>query len=84
MIMSCHEHRFPWLSLSICLYRPSHSAGPLDNILCLYRAIIDRLQPDVQHLYVHVKESTEERRLLARPYFSSSVLHVSFVWVEWS
>ena len=33
IIMSWRWHGFPWLSLTICLNRPSHSAGPLDNIL---------------------------------------------------
>ena len=43
IIMKCCEHVFPWLSLSIRLYRPSHSVGPLDYILCLYRAVVDKL-----------------------------------------
>ena len=42
IIMSSHECRFFRLSLAIRLYRPSHSAGPLDNILCLYRAVLDK------------------------------------------
>ena len=50
IIMSCREHGLPGLSLSIRLYCPSHSAGPLDYILYLYRAVVDRFRPDVQHL----------------------------------
>ena len=41
IIMSCRTHGFPWLSLSICLYRPSHSAGHLDYIPCLHRDVVD-------------------------------------------
>ena len=67
------------ISLVIRLYRPSHSAGPLDNTLCLYRAIVDRFLPDVQHLHVCVKGSTRKRRLWAR----WSIPHVLFVWLEW-
>ena len=48
--MSCREHRFSWLSLSIRHYRPTYSAGPQDYILCLYTAVVDRFMPDVQHL----------------------------------
>ena len=58
--MSCREHGFSWLSLSIRLYHPSHSAGPLDYIQCPYRAGIGRFLPDVEQLLVCVKESTEE------------------------
>ena len=42
IIMSCHEHGFPGLSLSIRLYHPSHSAGPPDYILCPYRAVLEK------------------------------------------
>ena len=38
----CCEHEFPWLSLSIRLYRLSHSAGPLDYVLRLYSAVVDK------------------------------------------
>ena len=41
IIMSYRKHGFPWLSLFIHLYRLSHSAGSLDNIQCLYRAVVD-------------------------------------------
>ena len=70
---------FPWLPLSIRLYRPSFSAGPQDQIVCLYRAIVVRFLPEVQHLLVCVKESSGERCLLVRPKISSRVLHVLFV-----
>ena len=79
IVMSCWEHRFSWLSLSIRLNRQSHSAGPLDNTLCLHRAVVDRFY----HLLFVVKESTEETRLWANLYFFSRVLHVLFVWFEW-
>ena len=73
---------FP-LSFSIHLYRPSHSTSSLDYILYLYRAVVDRFKSDIQLLLNRVKEFTGERRLWVRPYFSSSVLHVLFVWLEW-
>ena len=74
--MSCREDGFPWLFLTIRIYRPSNSASPLDYILSLYRAVVDKFYLDVQHLLVRVKESTGERRLWACVYFTSSVPHV--------
>ena len=70
-------------NITICLYHPSHLVGPLDNILCLYRAVVGKFSPDTQHLLIHVKGSTEKRQLWVQPYFSTSVLHVLFVWLEW-
>ena len=40
------------------------------------RAVVDKFQLVSQHLLVLVKGSIGECRLWARPYFSSSVLHV--------
>ena len=51
------------LSPAIRLYRPPPSAGPLDNILCVYRAAVDIFEPVVQHLLVCGKESTREHHL---------------------
>ena len=78
----CHEHGFKWLSLSICLYHPSHSAGPPESILCLYRTVIGRFEPYVKHLLVRVKEFTEPR-LWAHSYFSISDLAclVRLIWL---
>ena len=42
----CHEHGFTWLCLFIRLYRPSHLAYPLDYILCLLGAVVDRFLLD--------------------------------------
>ena len=42
IIIMCHEHGFPRLSLPIHLYRLSHSAGLPDYIFYLYRAVVDR------------------------------------------
>ena len=77
IIMSGHEHRFPRHSLAIFLYCPSHSAGHLDYIRCLFKAVVDRFEPDVC-----VMGSTGERRLWPRFYFSSSSPLVLFVWFE--
>ena len=81
--MSYCEHRFPWLSLLIRLYHPSHSADPPEYILCLYKAVVDRFLPDIQHLFTHMKESTGECCWWAWPYSSSSALHVFFFWFQW-
>ena len=62
IIMSCHYHRFPWLSFAIRHYYPLHSAGPLFYILCLNRAVVDKFQPDIQHLLVY--ERVHKRILL--------------------
>ena len=67
IMTSWREHGFPLLSLSIRFYHPSYSAGSLDCILCLYRTVVDKFLPDVQHLLIRVKEPTGERRLWARP-----------------
>ena len=60
--MSYPEHGFPCLS-SIRFYRQSHSAGPLDCILCLFTAFVDSFKLNVQHLLRSVKDSTRERHL---------------------
>ena len=70
-------------TLSIRLYHPLHLASPLDNILCQYRAVVERFLTDAQNMLVRMKESTGGRRLWARSYFSCSILHVLFVWFEW-
>ena len=82
IIMSVREHRFPWLSLTICLYRPLHSAGPLDYIMYQYRAVVYKFQLVLQHLLVYGKEYSGKHHLWARPYVPSSVSHVLFVWLE--
>ena len=51
IIMSCREHGFPWFSLCLSLslplpvrlYLPSHSVSLSNYILCLFRAVIDKI-----------------------------------------
>ena len=82
IIMSGHEHRFPWLSLSLAIHL-SHLlplAGPLDNILCLYRAVVDKFQLVIQHMLVHVMGSKGEDYLSVLPYSSHSVPYILLLW----
>ena len=74
---------FSWLSLASRLYLPSYLTGLLEYILCPYRAVGDNFQPLVQYLLVRVMGSTGECHLWVRPYPSSCVLHVLFVWFGW-
>ena len=37
-----HHHVMPLAQISLTLPRPSHLTGPLDFILCLYRAVVDK------------------------------------------
>ena len=64
MIMSCYLHEFPDY--------PSFLAGPLDYILCPYRAVVNVLV-GLQRLHIRVKGFIEERPSLVHPYFSSSL-----------
>ena len=66
------------LSLTICLYHKSYSAGPLDYILSPYSGVIDKF-----YLLVQVMESTREYHLWVCPYSSSSVTHVLVIWFGW-
>ena len=75
---SCCKHRFLWLSLTISLWRPLLPTGPLDYILCPYRAILDKFFLIVQHLHVRMKGY-----IRVRPYISSSVPYVLSVLFGW-
>ena len=48
----------------------------LIDILCPYKAFVDRLSLVVQHLHAHVKGSVGECRLCARFYFSRNVQNI--------
>ena len=74
IIMSCHQPGYPWSSLAIPLYRSSPLAGPQG-----YRAAVCRFELVALLLFGHVKWSTGEHHLWARPCFSSSILHIWFV-----
>ena len=82
--MSRNKHGFPWLSLTMRLYHPSLPIGLLDNILCPYWAILDKVLLVNQHLQVRVMRSIGERRLWVCPWFSSSIPHDLFMLMGWS
>ena len=77
------QHRFPWLSLYILPYHPPHPAGFPNYILCLHWADVNKFLLFGQNWYVHVSGPIEERHLLVRLCFSSSVLQVLFVLLGW-
>ena len=79
IIMSCHQHGYPWPSLATPPYCPSLPAGPQGYIPYLHRAAVCRFKLVTLPLLGHVKGSTRIHHLWARPYFSSSVPHVLFV-----
>ena len=73
-----HDHHvsLAWISLTL----PRHSsllsnafAGPSDA-MCVNRSAVEKLC---------VKGSTGKCRCWVRPYFSSSIPHVWFIWFEW-
>ena len=49
------------LSLAIRLYHSSLLVGLPDDILCPYRAVVDKFLLFCQHLHVRVKGSIDER-----------------------
>ena len=63
----------PTVSFAICHYHPSLLEGPLNYILCPYRAVVDKFLSVFQHLHVNVKGSIGERHIWFCFYFSSSV-----------
>ena len=86
IIISCRKLWFPQhtlclsVSLSIRFDRLSLLAGLPNCILCPSMVVVDKFFLVVQHLPVRGKGSIGERRLWARPYFSTSVPHVWHVW----
>ena len=79
IILSCHQHRYPWTSLATSPYHSSHPAGPQGYTLYPHRAAVCRFELVALLLLGHVKGSVGVPPLWARPFFSSSVLHVWFV-----
>ena len=79
IIMSRYQHGYPWPSLATPPYHPLLPAGLQSYIPCQHRAAVCRFELVVLPLPVHMKGSTGVHHLWARPYFSSSVLHVWFV-----
>ena len=79
IIMSHHQHGYPWPSLATPPYRPSLPAGPQDYIPYLHRAAVCNFELVALLLLGYVKGSKRVHHLWARPYFSSCVPHVWFV-----
>ena len=79
IILSCHQHGYPWPSLATSPYRSSLLVGPQSYTLYRHRAAVCRSELVALTLLGHVKGSIGVHPLWARPYFSSSVLHVWFI-----
>ena len=71
IIMSHHQHGYPWPSIDTPLYRSLLPAGLQSYIPYRHRAAVRRFYLVVLPLLVHVKGAIGEHHLWARPYFSS-------------
>ena len=80
IIMSCHQHGYPWPSLATFTYRLSPPAGLLGYILCPHIAAVCKFGLVVLLLLGHMWGSIVVRHLRARLCFSSSVQRVWLVW----
>ena len=83
IIMSCHQHGYPWPSLATSPYFSSPLAGLQGYILYSHIAAVCMFELVVLLLLGHMWESIGVHHLCARPCFSSSVLHVRFVLLGW-
>ena len=79
IIMSCYKHGYSWPSLATFPYCSSPQAGLLDNILYPHIVAECMFVLVVLLLHGHLWGSIGVHHLWARPYFSSSALHVWFV-----
>ena len=79
IIILGHQHGYPWPSLATPTYRSSLPAGPPGYTPYPHRATVCRFEQVTLLLLGHLKGSIGVHHLWARPYFSSSVLHVWFV-----
>ena len=80
--MSCHQHGYPWPSLTTPPYRPLLPAGLQGYIPHRHRAAVYRFELVILPLLIHVKGSTGVHPLWACPYFSSSIPHVWFKYSQ--
>ena len=69
-------------SFPLPLSRHLFQTGLQEYIQCPHRAVVDKFLLVDQHLHVPVKGSIEEPCFWVSRYFSSSVLHVLFVFLE--
>ena len=74
-----HQHGYPWPFLTTSPYHSSLSAAPQGYTPYPHRAAVCRFELVTLLSLGHVKGSTGVHHLWARPYFSSSVLHVWFI-----
>ena len=79
IIMSRHQHGYPWPFLATLLDCPLLLAALQGYILYRHRASVCMFQLVILPLLVHVKESTGVHHLWVLTNFSSSVPHVWFV-----
>ena len=70
IILSCHQHRYPWPSLATPPYRSSLLAGPQGYTRYPHRATVCKFVLVALLLLGHAKGSTGVHHLWARPYFS--------------
>ena len=63
-----YSHGFPWHSLGIYPYHPLLPTGLLDDILCLYKAVLGKFLLVSQHWHVHVRMSLLSSSLLLQQY----------------
>ena len=81
IIMSCRQHGYPWPSLATLPYHSSLLACPQGYIPYHHRATVCRFEQVALLLLGHVRGSIREHHLWAHHCFSSSVLHIWFVWL---
>ena len=79
IILSCHQHGYPGPSLATPPYSSSLPIGPQGYTSYSHIAAVCRFKLIALLLLGHVKGSIGIHHLWARPYFSSSVLHVWLV-----
>ena len=72
IILSCHQHGYPWPSLATLPYRLSLLGGP--HIDAVYRFQLVALL-----LLGHVRGSMNVHHLWARPCFSCIILYICFI-----
>ena len=79
IIMSCHQHGYPWPSLTTPSFHSSFLAGSQGYIPYLHRAAVCRFELIALFSLSHVRGSIGAHHLWEYPWFSSSVLDVWFI-----
>ena len=79
IILSRHQHGYPWPSFATPPYHSSLPVGLQGYTLYPHRAAVCRFELATLLFYSHVKGSIGVHHLWTHPYFSSSVLHVLFI-----